>query len=92
MRKAVNAGLITREPKKKILEMMVAIGGNLSDFASSDDEEDGNNENNEDTKLGKLRQDDKPGLVMGTISKTVLQRIGRCWQIWMNLDKLVQPV
>ena len=54
-------------------EMLNAIGGNLSDLASSQDEEDGEEEDNddEDTELGKLSEDDEPGCVMDTISQMV---------------------
>jgi len=92
MRKAENAGLISRGPENNILEMMVAIRGNLIDFASSDTEEDGNEDDNEDTKLGKLGEDNKPGLVMGTISKTVQQRSERFRQIYIEHDQLTRLV
>jgi len=55
--------------------MLIAIGDSLSDLASSDDGEDGEDEDDEETELGKLSDDDKPGWVMGTITKTVQQRM-----------------
>jgi len=66
------AGLTPREPEKTLQEMMAAIGDSLSDLASSHDGEDGKDED-EETELGKRSEDDEPGCVMGTISKTVQQ-------------------
>jgi hypothetical protein len=50
-----------------------AIGDSLSNFASSKDDQNGEDEENdeEDPELSMLSDDDEPGLVMGTISKTV---------------------
>jgi len=84
------AGLTFREPKKMFEEMLVAIGDRLSDLASSDDGEDGEDEDDEETEQGKLSKDDEPGWVMGTITKTVQQRIARFWQKQMKLDELTQ--
>jgi len=61
----------------------------LSDFVSSDDEED--QDDDEDTEQGKLRDNDEPGWVMGTISKMVQQHIERSPQKQMKLDELTQP-
>jgi hypothetical protein len=49
----------------------------LSNLASSEDQEDGEDEDHdeEDTGHVKLTEDDEPGWVMGTISKTVQHRI-----------------
>jgi len=60
--------------------MLNAIGDSLSDLASSDDEQDGEDEEDdeEDTELGKLSDDDEPGWVMGTITKTVQHRMESC--------------
>jgi hypothetical protein len=66
-----NWGLTTIEPKKSFHEMMVAIGDSLSDIASPNNGEDGEDENNEETVQGGLSEDDEPGWVMRTISKTV---------------------
>jgi len=71
--------------------MMVAIGDSLSDLASSDEGEDGEDEDDEETEQGKLSEDEEPGWVMGTITKTVQQRIGRFRQKQMKLDELTQP-
>jgi len=71
MKLAEIAGLTYREPKKMFEEMLVAIGDSLSDLASSDDGEDGEDEDDEETEQGKLSDNDEPGWVMGTITKTV---------------------
>ena len=83
-------GLTSREPEKTFEEMLVAIGDSLSDLASSDDGEDGEDEDDEETEQGKLRDDDEPGWVMGTITKTVQQRMESFRQKQMKLDKLTQ--
>jgi len=87
---AENAALTNREPEKTLQEMMVAVGDNLCDLASSDDGEDGEDEHNEETEQGNLREDDEPGWVMGTINKTVQQRRKRFWQKQMELDEWTQ--
>jgi hypothetical protein len=69
IRSAESGGLTAREPGQTLEEMLDAIGDCLSDLANSDYEEDG--EDDEDTEQGKLSEDDEPGWVMGTISKTV---------------------
>jgi hypothetical protein len=84
------AGLTSREPEKTFEEMMAAIGDSLSDLASSDDGEDGEDED-EETEQGKLSEDDEPGWVMGTITKTVQQRMESFRQKYMKLDELTQP-
>jgi len=86
------AGLTTREPEKTFEKMLNAIRDSLSDLASSDDEEDAEDEEeDDDTEQGKLSEDDKPGWVMGTISKMVQCRMERFCQKQMKLDKLTQP-
>jgi len=84
------AGLTPREPEKTFEEMMAASRDSLSGLASSDDGEDGEDED-EETELGKLSEDDEPGWVMGTISKTVQQRMESFRQKQLNLDELKQP-
>jgi hypothetical protein len=84
------AGLTSREPEKTFVEMMAAIGDSLSDLASSDDGEDGEDED-EETEQGKLSEDDEPGWVMGTITKTVQQHMESFRQKQMKLDELTQP-
>jgi len=70
-----------------------AIGDSLSNLASSEDEEDGEDEDDDegDTELGKLSQDDEPGWVMGTMSKTVQHCMDSLRQRQMRLDELTQP-
>jgi len=91
MTQAEIAGLTTREPENTFEEMLVAIRDSLSDLASSDDGEDGEDEDDEETEQGKLSDDDEPGWVMGTITKTVQQRIESFRQKQMELDELTQP-
>jgi len=91
MKHAEIAGLTYREPKKTFEEMPVAIGDSLSDLASSNDGEDGEDEDDEETEQGKLREDGKPGWVMGTITKTIQQRMERFRRKQVKLDELTQP-
>jgi len=91
MRHAEITRLTSREPEKTFEEMLVAIGNSLSDLASSDDGEDGEDEDDEETELGKLSEDDEPGWVMGTITKTVQQGMERFRQKQMKLDELTEP-
>jgi len=84
------AGLTYREPEKTFDEMLVAIGDSLSDLASSDNGVDGEDEDDEETGQGKLSEDDEPGWVMGTITKTVQKRMERFRQKQMKLDELTQ--
>jgi len=84
------ARLTSREPEKTFEEMMAAIGDSLSDLASSDDGEDGEDED-EETEQDKLSEDDEPGWVMCTITKTVQQRMESFRQKQMKLDELTQP-
>jgi len=84
-------GLTYTEPEQTFEEMMVAIGDSLSDLASSDDGEDGEDEDEEEIEQGKLSEDDEPGCVMGTITKTVQQCLESFRQKQMKLDKLTQP-
>jgi hypothetical protein len=90
MNHAQTVGLTPREPEKTFEEMLVAIRESLSDLASSDDGEDGEGEDAE-IEQRKLSEDDEPGWVMGTITKTVQQRLERFRQKQMKLDKLTQP-
>jgi len=91
MRKAENVGLTTIEPDRTFQEMMIAIWNSLSDLASSDDGEDREDEDAEETEQGQLSEDDEPGWVMGTISKTVQQWMGRFQQKQMKRDELTYP-
>ena len=56
-------------------QMMVAIGDCLSDLACSNHGEDVDDEDDEETEQGQLSEDDKPGWVMGTITKMGQQRM-----------------
>jgi hypothetical protein len=84
------AGLTTKEPENMFRNMIAAIGDSLSDLASSDDGENREDED-EETEQGKLSEDDEPGWVMGTISKTVQQRMESFRQKQMKLDELTEP-
>jgi len=85
------AGLTSREPEKTFEEMLVAIRDSLSYLASSDNGEDREEEADEETEQGNLSEDDEPGWVMGTITRTVQQQMERFWQKQMKLDELTQP-
>jgi hypothetical protein len=85
------AGMTSREPEKTFEEMLVAIRASLSDLASSDDGEDGEEEDDEETEQRNLSEDDEPGWVMGTLTKTVQQHMERFRQKQMKLDELTQP-
>jgi len=91
MKHAEIVGLTYREPEKTFEQVLVAIGDSLSDLASSDDEEDGEDKDDEESEPGKLSKDDEPGWVMGTITKTIQQRMERFPQKQMKLDELTQP-
>jgi len=85
------AGLTSREPEKTFEEMLVAIGDSLSNLPSSDNGENGEDEDDEETEQGKLSDDDEPGWVMGTITKTVQLFMESFRQKQMKLDQLTQP-
>jgi len=70
---------------------MVTIIYSLSDLASSSDEENGEDNDDENAVMGKLREVDKPGWVMGKMSKTVQQRMETFRQTQMKHDELTQP-
>jgi hypothetical protein len=85
--------LTTTKPEITFDEMLNAIGGSLSDLASSDDDEDGEDEvdDEEDTGHGKLSEDDEPGWVLGTTSKTGQHRMESFRQKQLRLEELTQP-
>jgi len=93
MTTAGNVGATTRKPKTTFEEMLNSLGDSLSDLASSDDHQDGEDkeDDEEDTVHGKLSDDDEPGWVMGTISKTVQHRMESFLQKQMRLDEVTQP-
>jgi len=82
MRNVQKARSTTTKPETTFQEMLNAIGDSLSDLASSEDEEDGDDEDDdeEDTELGKLSEDDEPGCVIGTMSKTGQLHMQSLWQ------------
>ena len=92
MRNVEKARSTTTKPETIFEEMLNAIRDSLSDLASSEDEEDVEDEDDDeqDTELGKLSEDDKPGWVMGTISKTVQHYMESFRQKQMRLDELTQ--
>jgi len=61
--------------------MLNATGDSLSDLVSSDDEEVGEDKDDDEqyTGHGKLSDDDEPGWVMGTITKTVQHHVESIW-------------
>jgi hypothetical protein len=73
--------------------MMNASRDSLSDLASSEDKEDGEDEDDheEDTGHGKLGEDDEPGGVISTNSKTVQHHVESFLQKQMMLDELMRP-
>jgi len=97
-RKPENAGLTNWEPWKTCQEMMVVVRDSLSDLAGSDGGEVGDNEVDEQIEQGHLGEDDEPGWVMGTITKTVqqhIERFGRSrWSLmnWHDRDGRTQPI
>jgi len=74
--------LTTRKPDEWSGEMLNGIGDSLNDLAIYDHEQDWEykERDEEDTYRGNLSEDDQPGSVMGTISKTVQQGMESCWQ------------
>jgi hypothetical protein len=90
---AANGGTTTGKPETLFESMLNAIGDSLSDLARSNDEQDGEDEegDEQDTELGKLRDDDEPGCVMGTITETVQHRMECFRQKQMRHDEFTQP-
>jgi len=100
-----NGWLTITQPEITLEEMLNAIGVSLSDLASSKDEEDAEDEdhnedahdnededdNEKDTGLGKRSDDNEPGWVMSTMSKTVQHCMVSFGQKQMRLDELTQP-
>jgi len=92
MRNAEKAELTTTKLETTFEEMLSAIGDNLSDLASSDNGVDGEakDDEDEDPAGGKLSEDDQPGWIMGTISKTVQYCMEHFRQKQMKLHELTQ--
>jgi hypothetical protein len=55
------------------------------------DDEDGDDEDDEDTDVGNVSKDDKPRLVVGTISTTAKQQMERFQQCQIKHNELTQP-
>jgi hypothetical protein len=89
---AENWGMTTRKPETTFEEILNAIGDSLSDLASSDDEQDGEDaeDGEEVTEQGKLSDDDEPGWVMSTSTKTVQRHMESFRQKQTRLDELTQ--
>jgi len=69
--------LTKREQEKTFPEMIIAIRECLSDLVSSDDGEDWDDEDDEEIEQVQQSEDDEPGWEMGTITKSVQQRLER---------------
>jgi hypothetical protein len=93
MTTAENRGAKTGKPETTFEDMLNTVRDTLSNLPSSDHEQDGEHmeDNEEDTELGKLSDDDEPGWVLGTITKTELHRMESFWPKRMRLDELTQP-
>jgi len=93
MRKVEKAGSTITKHETTFEEILNAIGDSLSDLASSADEEAGEDEDDDedDSEHSKLSEDDEPGWVMGTISKTVQHRMESFGQKQLKFDELTQP-
>lgn len=77
IKKAEKVGQTTRNPENSFQEMLNAIGDSFSNIASAENEENGQQKEyvEEDRQLGKLSENDEPGWVMCTITKTLWQRM-----------------
>jgi hypothetical protein len=79
---------MNREPKKSIEVIKMAIGDSWSDLASPDNGEHREEKDDDDKEQGMLSKDHKPGWVMDTITKTVLQRVDRIRQTQLQLGEM----
>jgi hypothetical protein len=93
MMTTANGGATTGKPETKFEEILNSIGDSLNDLASSDDEQDEEvvKDDEEDAELGKISDDDEPGWVMGTITKTVHHRMEGFQHKQMRFDGFTQP-
>jgi hypothetical protein len=89
IRSAESGELTSREHGQTLEEMLDAIRDSLSDLVCSDNEEDGEGEDY--TDQGKLSEVNEPGRIMGTIPRTIQQRMEIIRQTQMKLDELTQP-
>jgi hypothetical protein len=71
--------------------MRVAFANSVSDIVRSDDGDDGEQQDVESPERGQLSEDDEPGWMLGTITKTVQQRMERFWQKHMKSNKSSHP-
>jgi hypothetical protein len=73
MRSAEKVGLTTRKSETTYKLMLNTISNGMRYHGSSTNEQDGDDKekDQEDTVLGKQNEDEEPGWVMGTISKSV---------------------
>jgi len=83
-------GINDHRARNNISWEIVAIQDSQRDIASSNDVENGDHEHDEETQLGQLSEDDEPYYMMGTITKTVQQRMERFWEKQINLDKFTR--
>jgi len=84
---AEKAQLIIRKSDNAFQEVLDAIWDSMNDLRSSENEEDVENTEDiaEDIELANLSEDDKPGWVIGTISKTVQHQMRSYQKSWKNL-------
>lgn len=93
MRYVERARSTATKPEIPFEKMLNVIGGDLSDYSYSNDEEDRQYENcDEDaTRLDQLTDGDKPGCILGKISKMVQHHLPNDQQKLWRLDKLNKP-
>ena len=93
MRNVEQAQSTTTKPETTFEEMGNVMGESLSDLVSSEDGEEAEDEDDDekDSELGQLCEDDEPGWVMCTISKTVQHRMESFGQKQIWLDELTEP-
>jgi hypothetical protein len=90
----VETGRLTiTKPERTSWKMLNAIGDSLSDLACFAHEEQVEHVDDDEEAAGhgKLSEDDQPGWVMGTASKTVQHCMVSFWQKPMMFDELTQP-
>jgi len=92
MRYAEMGGSTTRKPQTTFKARLIATGDSLSDLASPNDKECGEDEadDQDNTEQSTLSNNDTPRWVMGTITKTVHERMVTLWETQIGLKKLMQ--
>jgi hypothetical protein len=90
---AENGGAITSKPETFFEGEVKTIGVTLSDRVSSDDKHEGEDkaDDEEDIYLRKPSDDDEPGRVMSTISKTLQHCMESFRKKQMMLHELAPP-